>query len=357
MFSKVPSAILICVLVLAGCSERSGTGGQATGFCGKAPAPKSLVAASSLVKSDTPLYWVDDQGRLVVGGFDGRAPRVLHQRPFDHDPNLFVSPDGRWLLYGDSMQGKPTQQEVWLFDTRSGKITKVFDGPAHWLGLPAFSPDGRSVAFFNEYDDRWPTPHGAGLYLVDTERGQTDYIGPIDGSAISPLQMQASVEWSATGDAILLSASSRARGTAPNTPEYYAFSPATRKFRRIDAHVDVEARKTELSENGVKLTTLEQPRPRANTMYYERASPDGSLLARVDEKYQLVVTGAGLSKVIDQGDYNMCEGVTLLIVDWVDQNKYLVYYQTSGTFYIAEPTTGRKAALSIPGATMMGITW
>lgn len=351
MFSKAASATLICVLALAGCSEPSSTARREAGGCGQAEAPQSLLDASSLVKTNTPLYWVDDQGRLLVGGFDGRSFRVLHQRPFEGRPSLYVSPDWRWLLYGGWMQGMRTE-ELWLFDTRTEKVTKVFEAPVFGLGIPAFSPDGRTVAIYKNYDDRWSTPQATGLYVIDTERGQTEFIGPIEGSALSPTNMRGDTEWSAKGDMVVFTAGGRVAGETTDTLEFHAFSPATKKFRRIDGHVDFKARKTEFSENGVTIPTLEQTSPRARVMYYERASPDGSLLARVNEKYELVVTGAGRNSVtIDSGDYNMCEGITILIVDWLDQNKYLVYYLNS-TFYIAEPATGRKAALIVPGASV-----
>jgi hypothetical protein len=365
MLCRTVISAIVGGLTLAGCAEPSSTAASptqhaerhgtlvATG-CGADESGHSLSKPISWISTNTPLYWIDAEGRLLVGTFDRRTSRVLHEHPFGSAPELYVSGDRRWLLYGRWMRDRETE-ELWLFDTRHATIRKVFDAPAFGGGIPAFSPDGRTVAIYKSYDRRWPQARGMGLYLIDTERAETAFHGHIDTSAIPPAELNAQPRWSSRGDTVLLHAVGRPGGVF--TREFHAFAVATRKFRRIDGRY-VQAMDDEaFLEDGSQIPIEAETRPRSHVWYGELRSPDGSLLARMNDEHELAVEAQDKSAVtIDSGSYNDCEGVTIGINGWVDQNKYLVY-SISMTTYIAEPTTGRKAVLFSKDDKISSFTW
>jgi hypothetical protein len=77
----------------------------------------------------------------------------------------------------------------------------------------------------------------------------------------------------------------------------------------------------------------------------ELEAPSRQLHAHIDEQHRLVVRdAAGRERVVDRGTYEQCEGETIGIIDWVDDDRYLVY-RISGEHYIADPRTGQRALL------------
>ena len=81
-----------------------------------------------------------------------------------------LSADGRWLAvtvgslrdrigidnyrYGDPTYLRPSQQELWVIDTRSGQASQVFSGKRNVLGAD-WSPDGRHLAILEGRSQRF----------------------------------------------------------------------------------------------------------------------------------------------------------------------------------------------------------
>ncbi len=80
---------------------------------------------------------------------------------------------------------KAPASHLWLFDVEAGKAEQLTKGP-YEDGAPAWSPDGARLAFIS---DRGPDPDRApnsDLYVIDAKAGAeqrrlTDFIGPDDG--------------------------------------------------------------------------------------------------------------------------------------------------------------------------------
>jgi Tol biopolymer transport system component len=140
---------------------------------------------------------------------DGSDPRQLTNGPEEAWPEC--SPDGRWVVYVSFAASAP--QSLWKVSIEGGDPVPVTGLLSH---LPAFSPDGKLLAFRN--DDGWGrstkicvmsfengsviraldlrsttiisgdykalrwTPDGGGLAYIDTRTGVANiWIRPLDG--------------------------------------------------------------------------------------------------------------------------------------------------------------------------------
>jgi Tol biopolymer transport system component/DNA-binding winged helix-turn-helix (wHTH) protein len=99
-----------------------------------------------------------DHRKLYVSSSDGSDERLL---PFSGG-NSAWSPDGKSFLYQALAPNSPVpnNSDIFLYNFESGDITPVVESLA-FDGDPAFSPDGRSIAFVSERDGNFE------VYLMD----------------------------------------------------------------------------------------------------------------------------------------------------------------------------------------------
>jgi tricorn protease len=110
-----------------------------------APAGASRVA----VTNHRHELWLVDLARSTA--------RLVHRSPYSWVGDPAWSPDGRWLAFAAALNR--TTQNIHLLDTRSRR-THVVGRPAFVDHSPAFDPDGRYLAFLSSrvFD---PVPDGA----------------------------------------------------------------------------------------------------------------------------------------------------------------------------------------------------
>ncbi len=72
----------------------------------------------------------------------------------------------------------------------------------------------------------------------------------------------------------------------------------------------------------------------------------GGANAVIDEAYNLnVTTPEGNTILVDKGEYDDCEGVTICLISWVEDGKYLIYSNPSHIKYIYGLEENKKAIL------------
>lgn len=136
-----------------------------------------------------------------------------------------------------------------------------------------------------------------------------------------------------------------------NREELWLFDVRTQTQRRIATVPLYHVSAPEFSPSGDTLAYY--------VSYDSRSTHDGDtgLHAHIDEQHRLVVRDdAGQERIVDSGTYDQCEGETIGIVDWVDDDRYLVY-RISGEHFIADPRTGQRAMLFISGPKDAAYVW
>ena len=122
-----------------------------------------------------------------------RAPAAPPRR-IELVENLAVSPDGSCIAFS-------WQEDIWMAPAEGGEARSVAAHPAREL-QPAFSPDGREIAFISNRDDTWQ------IYTVPIEGGAPEQRTWITES-------RSLLEYTPDGDRFLMLATRDARGPMP----------------------------------------------------------------------------------------------------------------------------------------------
>jgi Tol biopolymer transport system component/DNA-binding winged helix-turn-helix (wHTH) protein len=136
-----------------------------------------------------------------LGGAERRITTFSSSHPFARF--LDWSPDGKWLVVSDfNPPQEPTILSLFLVERETGEKIKLTSPQAGTAGdrFPAFSPDGKTVAFFRFISDAV-----GDLYLVSVAGGEPKRLTFDDAGAIFPT-------WTPDGRDILFISSRDGRG-------------------------------------------------------------------------------------------------------------------------------------------------
>ena len=102
----------------------------------------------------------DRPRQVFVVGTDGGPARQLTDGPFDHQYPAW-SPDGRWVAFASARHAdrdEDSAADVWIVPAEGGEPRRLTStaGPASW---PSFSPDGRTVAYLGHPHPRDVSRH------------------------------------------------------------------------------------------------------------------------------------------------------------------------------------------------------
>jgi dipeptidyl aminopeptidase/acylaminoacyl peptidase len=271
-----------------------------------------------------------------------------------------TSVDGRWISYSSELEGDKTS-EYWLYDRVKGIDRRVLEHPAWGGGIPTFSPDGKMIAIFANYDSRWPNETGAGLYVFETETLQRLPIALPTSIAIK--DAFADVKWSQDGSELLIMI--RSMSSEPDKREYFSFQPLTKQMTKISGHYDESIHDDVYSRNGQKINTSPEGLPRSSISLESQRSPSEKWNAyfgkkNADTSYILnVADNKGNIKEAVAGRYSQCMGDTIKITGWIDDQR-LMYRDDSGeysTYRVFDATTGKTADLFSERDAMLQFTW
>jgi hypothetical protein len=291
--------------------------GIAAGACG----PDGPAAASSAkFETGTPVFVFERGGRFLRGNLSSGEWKVISDRGFDYTPSVKASPDGRWISYSGNVRGRPAT-EYWLYDKRAGTERLYHQHPRWGLGMPAFSPDSKWLALYANYDSRWPSAEGEGLYVFELPSSRATFAGNPSKFKAPADQPFASATWAKDRVELLLMVRSMLKG-GPDR-EYFSYLVAERRFERIEGRWGGSA--DVFSRAGAPLATALESRPQGSVRYRTAASPDDRWTAEVGADYVLKVRARdGVERRVASGTRDECRGVTIGINGWLDA-RHLVY--------------------------------
>lgn len=303
----------------------------------------------------TPLYAVEDAGRLVKLDLISGKTTILSDHGFDSAPTLRASADGRWLSYSGVLKtGNKTQ--YWLYDRRSNSERLVYEHPAWGGGIPGFSPDSRYLAIGASYDSRWTNASGAGIFVFDTA---TARLVSVELPPTIPVQKAwAATDWSQDGKTLLI----MVRAMSGSGQFYVGFHPASGRIEKLSGQYDSRTHRHDFKRGATAIGVADEGVPRSHEAHRSVRSPGGRWHAYLDQRhdsrpYRLVVENkAGAIKPVAVGHYHQCEGYTLNIIGWLDE-RHLVYRHGMMKYLVFDAETGNTAQLYGDDNTALSFTW
>jgi dipeptidyl aminopeptidase/acylaminoacyl peptidase len=127
----------------------------------------------------------DTRGRLAVVELDDAWPQPLVRTAAGLDRNgdelgPAVSPDGSLVAFRFRSHTDLTRSEIRLVDVGTGETRALSGAPGIEDAEPAWSPDGRSVAFTAQREEWWE------LRLIDVGSGDDRVLASVEGDLSEP---------------------------------------------------------------------------------------------------------------------------------------------------------------------------
>ncbi|SHH13207.1 hypothetical protein SAMN05428948_2943 [Massilia sp. CF038] len=286
----------------------------------------------------TPLYRFDARGRFFIEDLNAHTSTPISDHLFTGGmPNIVPSPDGRWVSYSGITKGSG-KTEYWLYDRTSKTDHLLFSNSGRGRVVPDFSPDSRYLAMAVNDDV-------ARVMLFDTVSLTVHAVSPPPTSVAAPAWT--STAWSSDGSELLL----MQRGELePSPAAYFSYRLSTQRMEEITGHDGPAFHEHVFVRDRQEIDLFKPVLPKSLMANREAVSPGGQWRARLgkakpDTRYQLEVVGKnGVSKPLATGSYSHCQGNSLYITGWLDE-QHLVYRNFSTRFFVVDVESGTTAEL------------
>ncbi|MFL6855923.1 MAG: S9 family peptidase [Sphingomicrobium sp.] len=166
--------------------------------------PPPIVTSRYQFKEDGTGYLTSRRKHLYVVDVDGGKAALL--TPGDHDEQLPAwSPDGRTIAYVTKRGADPDRHlnfDIYLVAPEAGATERQLtsfpgsDLDPYWESRPSWSPDGRRIAYLQSGEDKWIYYAPWQLAVIDASTGKSTLPAPIDMSLYKP-------RWAPDGRSVL----------------------------------------------------------------------------------------------------------------------------------------------------------
>jgi hypothetical protein len=245
------------------------------------------------------------------------------------------------VAYSGNLKTRQVEQ-LWVFDTVSGRDRLLLEGPAYSIGVPMISGDGLRLAVVLKARTESQLK-GVGLYEFELASGRNLFPGwPPESRFPIGTHSYLFPAWTADGR-LLMSIIGDGLG-GKRTREHWRFDAASREFARIDGRYNEKTHKDDFKIDNRWMAMARQAWIPGRRGSAEQASSGGTFIARIDKQHRLEIQHGKTRQIAAIGSYNDCEGETLRLNGWVDGDRYLVFTLGSRA-YLHDPRTGKTAPL------------
>ncbi len=160
-------------------------------------------------------------GEVLVMNFDGKSETNLTNTQQKYEARPVFSLDAKWVAYDEQSTPNPYPyvSKICTMLAVGGSVTCHGDGKS-WDGMPAFSPDGKSIAFVSTRD-------GSPSYPYWQDAKTEIYVMNVDGTAVTRLTNDAAMDvhpaFAPDGKTIVF-ASNRDSGSYSQKKDIYTMS-------------------------------------------------------------------------------------------------------------------------------------
>ena len=302
---------------------------------------ENISVDTSWVKSTKTIYKLDKYSKLYKTDFDSNVSEII----FDHNytksyASFKMSPDGRYIIYGRLRESNKIDA-YYLHDTLQDTNTKIIE-TLNYDGLQIeFSPDSSQIGFVHSEAMNRDRPKRLDIFIMSLSDFSKKFIDYPEYAVIPKDKVRGKeLKWSLDGKYLYLAFNGHL--TQGHTREYHKIDLLNNSSHKIDGNYD---KGYTFIEHNIKIKTHKNPYPQSHIRHSKLKVSSNKTIAFVDDDYNLIINDKdrNLTKIA-QGTYCQCEGVTIGIIDWIENGKYLIY-KIRQTTYIYGLAENRKAIL------------
>ena len=309
------------------------------------PSVKELNHDRSWVKSEKPIFLATN-GKIYKTWFNSNKYTLLADHNFAYINDFSLSPDTNFIYYEGL--NKKHGFTSYIYNTISGEDYKLPNlGPISRL---EFSPDSKKVLWINENHKE----KQQNLAVVNLENLSLESIPyPVDPFSLGDFRF-AEAKWSLDSQDIYLGM------IAYSDAAYFKYDVKSKQMYKIDGrhhyfhdYKGTPEQEIQFIENQNKMVYYKPPCLQWQCTNQGKAMVGAN--AVIDEDYNLkVTTPDGKEFVLDKGEYSQCAGVTIRIISWLENGKYLIYQDPNYITYIYGIKDNKKAVLFDPANMFYG---
>ena len=304
--------------------------------CGGIMARENTNYDRSWVKSEKPLYLVKDN-KIYKTGFNTNDLTLLADHAYIYISQFKLSPDSHYIYYNGHIGGGRFTQYLYDLTTNEDYRLTTPERITH----SEFSPDSKKIILLNnnvkERQENF-------IVMNLEDKSFESVIYPIDIILLKDFR-GVTARWSLDARYIYLGAISYPEGA------YYKYDVESKQMIKIDgkyiSHRDSQDYKDlgiHYIEEQKELQFYRQPCLQWSCGNQGKAMK--GVNAKIDKDHRLkVTTPEGREIIVDKGEYDNCEGVTIRVLSWVENGKYLIYQHPYNITYIYGVEGNKKSVL------------
>lgn len=289
------------------------------------PPAKNQNYDRSWIKSKKPIFLTKD-GKIYKTLFNLNKLTLLADHKFNYISEFKLSPDTNYIYCsGHNKWGDFTEC---LYNLISGEDFELTT-PAR-ITKSEFSPDSKKIILLNNNVKE----RQQNFAIMNLENKSVESIPyPIDFYSLNDFR-SVEAKWSLDSRYIYLGAIAYPDGA------YFKYDSESKQTTKIDGRYHPFHDYRDAEDAGIHFIEDQKELPFYRPLCLQwqcgnQGKAMSGVKAVIDKDYNLkIITSDGKEVIVDKGEYNQCEGITIRILSWLEDGKYLIYQHPHDVTYI-----------------------